>query len=364
MEVDFDLPSAADIAAEMQESSEPASSAPDVNEADGVDIDVTPKADRDEGTDEAATAEAAVEDPAADAGADSESEDPTAEGDEEAGEETTEDPAEEPAKTGFQKRIDELTAAKGDAERQVAELREQLAAANARPVDPLNPFALVDNQADLDAAVEREEQFYEWTLAHEGMIDGADLSDGKGGSVHFEPDQIRQMKVNTYRILRTADKRREFLREKATRDATAAEVYPWLRATKEGPGAEVTQLVEARPYLRQSPDYRLLAADAVVGAKLRAAGVRLDEKGLAALLKGKAAIAPRGTAPAGAAALAIGRTTTPPIRRLAPSPGRPGVLPPKVHGREAAARVAGKAIQASDGDLGSVSDSIAAKLRW
>jgi hypothetical protein len=67
---------------------------------------------------------------------------------------------------------------------------------------------------------------------------------------------------------------------------------------------------------------------------------------------------------AGAAVLAASRTTTPPVRRTAPSPGRPGVLPPKVHGREAAARVADRSLATSDGDLGSVTDSIAAKLRW
>lgn len=369
---DYDLPSGAEIAALLNTSTEPAGSESD--EADAAE----PLADTD-AEDSPATPEA--EAPAANAEAEAETEaetdsdDPAAESEDSAEQETqteadpaaeSADSAEEP-KTGFQKRIDELTAARKSAETEAATLREQLAAATHKAPDPLNPFALVDTEADLETAVEREEQFMEWIMGNESNPEGADLPDGKGGTVHFEPEQLRQMKVNTYRVLRGADKRREFLREKATRENAAVESYPWLRSTKEGPGAEVQKLIEARPYLRQSPDYKLLAADAVIGAKLRAAGLKLDEKGLAALLKGKplAATAPKAAGPAGALALATARTLpAAPIRRAGPTPGRPGTLPARISGREAAERNAGKALQASGGDLDSVSTSIAAKLRW
>lgn len=346
--VEYDLPSASDIASHL--STEPAGSTDDDSpEADEQSPETEPQEVADEAAEPSPEAETETEE--------------TAPADE------AEAPADEPAdakpdKSGLQKRIDEITAAKSDAERQVAELREQLAAANHKPLDPLNPFSLVDTEADLDTAVEREQQFMEWIYANESNPEGADLADGKGGTVHFDPEQIRQMKVNTYRVLRTADKRREFLRDKSQRETVAAEAYPWLRSTKEGLGAEVQQLIEHRPQLRQSADYRLLAADAVVGARLRQAGVKLDERGIAALTKGKAIMATSGTAPAGAAAMAAARTSTPPVRRTAPSPGRPGNLPPRLAPREAAARQAGKALAQTDGALSSVSDSIAAKLRW
>lgn len=369
---DFDLPSGAEIAALLNTSTEPAGSESD--EADAAELPADTDADD-------STAETPAEAPAAEAEAEAEtdaetdSDDPAAESEDSAEKETqTEaDPAaesEEDAdgpKSRTQKRFDELTAARKDAEREAATLREQLAAASHKAPDPLNPFALVDTEADLETAVEREEQFMEWIMGNESNPEGADLPDGKGGTVHFEPEQLRQMKVNTYRVLRGAEKRREFLREKATRETAAVASYPWLRSTKEGPGAEVQQLIEARPYLRQSPDYKLLAADAVIGAKLRAAGLKLDEKGIAALLKGKplAATAPKAAGPAGALALATARTLpAAPIRRAGPTPGRPGTLPARLSGREAAQRNAGKALQASGGDLDSVSTSIAAKLRW
>jgi hypothetical protein len=348
--VEYDLPSASDIASHL--STEPAGSTDDDSaEAD----EQSPETEPQEVVDETTAPEPSPE-------AETETEE-TAPAD--PAEAPAEDPADaKPDKSGLQKRIDEITAAKSEAERQVAELREQLAAANHKPLDPTNPFSLVDTEADLDAAVEREQQFMEWIYANESNPEGADLPDGKGGTVHFDLEQIRQMKVNTYRVLRTADKRREFLRDKSQREAVAAEAYPWLRSTKDGLGAEVQQLIEHRPQLRQSADYRLLAADAVVGARLRQAGVKLDERGLAALTKGKAIMATSGTAPAGAAAMAAARTSTPPVRRTAPSPGRPGNLPPRLAPREAAARQAGKALTQSDGALSSVSDSIAVKLRW
>jgi hypothetical protein len=153
-----------------------------------------------------------------------------------------------------------------------------------------------------------------------------------------------------------------------SRDAEAVAVYPWLRSTKEGLGAEVQSAIEARPYLRQSPDYRTFAADAVLGAKLRASGLKLDERGLAALLKGRplrASAAPGQPGIAGAAAVATIRAGQPaPVRRLAPSPARPGSLPPKLSGREAVVRQASRALANGGGSIASVEESIAAKFRW
>jgi hypothetical protein len=255
-EPDYELPSAAEIAAFLPTSrAEPTGSGAIDDEDAGADI--TPQAATD--TDDEASAESA------EAAAEGVAEDPatTEEIPEEepAAPEPAEEPtAEEPDKTRFQKRIDELTDGRTKAEQETATLREQLAMAKASaPPDLLNPFNLIDSEQELATAVDREEGFMEWIMAHEANPDGGYLSDGKGGQVHFEPEQIRQMKVSTYRILRTAEKRREFIRQRVSRDAEAVAVYPWLRSTKEGLGAEVQSAIEARPYLRQSPDYRTFA---------------------------------------------------------------------------------------------------------
>lgn len=360
-EPDFELPSAAEIGAQIaQESDTTDDSAPVSQEEAGRDITPPPS------TDGAEDAEAAAEEQEVDTDEPAPEAEPATEEDQPETEATESD--EQAPSERYQKRIDELTAARTKAEAEAAQLREQLAAAKQTAPNPLDPFVLVDSEQDLAAAVDREERFMEWVMANEGNPDGADLPDGKGGTIHFDADQIRQMKVNTYRILRTADKRREFIRQRAEREREATAAYPWLKNTKDGLGAELQQVIEARPYLRQSTDYRQFAADAVIGARLRQAGVRLDENGVAGLLKGRPQVRTAAKAPtpgiAGAAAIAAARAGSAPVRRTAPSPSRPGTLPPRITGREAQARQAAKQLSAGDGNLASVEQSIAAKFRW
>jgi hypothetical protein len=369
-EPDYALPSAAEIAALLPTSRVEPTGKGELDEDDAGDditpIAETPEADEAEAEDapEAEAPEVDADDAEPTAEAETEAE-PSAEGEAEAEAET--EAPEKPEPSRFQKRIDELTERGTKAEQEAATLREQLAAAKqAAPPDPLNPFNLIDTEAELAAAVDREESFMEWIMANEANPDGGDLADGKGGTVHFEPEQIRQMKVSTYRILRTAEKRRAYIQQKVSREAEAVAAYPWLRNAKDGLGAEVQSTIEARPYLRQSPDYRTFAADAVLGAKLRAAGLKLDSQGLASLLKGRALRAPAAPGQpgiAGTAAVAAARAQAP-VRRMAPSPARPGSLPPKVTGREAVARQANRALQSGAGSVASVEDSIAAKFRW
>jgi hypothetical protein len=95
-----------------------------------------------------------------------------------------------------------------------------------------------------------------------------------------------------------------------------------------------------------------------VGAKLRKAGVVLDEKTIAALAKGRGAK----TAPAKTPGTTA-KAPAPVVRRTAPSPGRPGVLPPRQTGREAMARAAQKRLTSSDGSLDDIANSIAARWR-
>jgi hypothetical protein len=54
----------------------------------------------------------------------------------------------------------------------------------------------------------------------------------------------------------------------------------------------------------------------------------------------------------------------PPVRRASPSPARPGSLPARLTRTEAVARNASKAMAQGKGDLDSVANSIAAKMRF
>jgi hypothetical protein len=383
-EAEYDLPTAADIAAVLKtESAEPAASKSDDADVEDIETVQTAEDASAAGEDESAAADEAgegddsaveAEADSSDAEADSDNESAGEDGEQEAETESSDDEPKDSRKSGAEKRIEELLRERRESdsryESQLAQLREQLSAARQDRVDPLNPFATIDDLPELQAAERRERAIFRWALENEHNPDGADMPDGKGGKVHFEPEEIRRIKINTYDLLNQVEPRREFLREKTTRETAATEVYPWLRSIKEGPGAEVQKLIEDRPYLRQSPDYKLLAADAVVGARLRAAGVKLDEKSLAALAKGKplSAVATKTSGgSAGVAELAKSRGTpapgSTPVRRTAPSPARPGTLPARMTGRDAAVRHAGKAL-VNNGDLDAVSNSIAAKLRW
>lgn len=371
-EVDYQLPTAAEVAAELRATPEAATD-DDPNKADD---DEESEAETPE---ETTAREAAI---AKGLGDDDESEndetestdesEKTAEGDaseEASGDETTEEePAEEPptpaqAKTGFEKRIGEITQRAKTAETQVAQLREQVAAAN-YSAPAFGQLALVDDLGSLRAAEQNELALHKWALLNETREDGADLPDGKGGQRHFEQDEIRQIKANTFEALYShVPARRDYLREKTAADTEAAHAYPWLRDTRAGDGAAVQKMIEDRPYLRSAPDYRTVAADATIGAKLRKAGIQLDDKAIAALAKGRAPVVKIGGKPA-ASAQPGERAAAPIVRRTSPSPARPGVLPPRLNGREAAAKVAEKRLNSSSGNLEDLSNSIAAKMRF
>lgn len=366
-EIDYDLPSAEEIAAHLP--IEPAKGTEDDDEETEAETDETTEttAEKPEVKDEAEADETEDSEKSDESEDDAEKGDKTAEESGEDEEKSEDEEAEKtdeaekdeaaPDKTRSQQRIDALTARAKTAEEETARLREQMAEANFQPTSASGPLAKIDRVADLEATAANELRLHTWALRNEGNADGADLPDGKGGTVHFEAEQIRQIKANTFENLyQHVPARRAYLAEKTQRENEATQAYPWLNRIKEGDGAAVQQMIESRPYLRQGADYRLLAADAVVGAKLRAAGVKLDDRSIALLTKGKGSNVKTQTP-------TEVKKTAPVVRRTAPSPARPGVLPNRLDRREAMARAADKHMASSDGNLDSIANSIAANMR-
>jgi hypothetical protein len=150
--------------------------------------------------------------------------------------------------------------------------------------------------------------------------------------------------------------RERFLRERAAMDAKAVDAYPWLKDTRNGAGAEVQGVIEAKPALRLlGPEYRLIAADALIGQQLRAAGITVDAK-----------LIDRLKTEAGKPVAASQRPTTstqPVVRKTPPAaPRTPGVVPARVQPREAQSRAASKVLSKGDGNVKDLASAIAARL--
>lgn len=254
----------------------------------------------------------------------------------------TADPEQKPSE-GVQRRIDELTAARRAAEAEVATLRERLAAAESGSrkigtgLDTVNDLATLDSERDalLD--------LNEWVGEHPdgGQFNGREISG----------EDARRISVMALRVLtRDLPAREKWLRERDQADSQARTVYPWLANSSEGLGAAVSAKLQALPGLQRiSPGYRLLAADALVGEQLRAAGVKVTPEWLAKVTSA--------AKPSTSGARAPMTPTRPPM-----APGKPGVLPPRSGEREVSVKNARARMLREGGSVDSLAASIAANL--
>lgn len=253
--------------------------------------------------------------------------------------------------TAAQAKLAEAEAKAAAAESALAATREKLATFEAESTTRTDAGVL-DTITDLDGLAAQRSRFvnlYAWAVKHP---DGGALPDGKGGEIELTRDEVANVQAEAFTIVQDGIPKREaFLRAAAAREAEALNAYPWIKETTRGIGAEAAKLLNDAPALRRLPEAKLIAADSVIGARLRAAGVTVDE---ATLTKMIAAAKP--TAAGKPAAL-----STPP--RVPPaSPARPGVLPPRSRGNESAVRAAAQNMQRSRGSEESIAASIAAKL--
>jgi hypothetical protein len=254
--------------------------------------------------------------------------------------------------TALQTKLDEATAATFARETELAAAREKLAAFEAESTTRTDAGVL-DTITDLDSLAAQRSRFvnlYSWAVKH---ADGGSLPDGKGGELELSREEVANLQADAYTLVQDGIPKREvFLRAAAAREADALNAYPWIKETTRGIGAEAAKLLASAPALRRLPEAKLLAADSVIGARLRAAGVVLDEATLTKII----AAHTKPAAGAKPAALSM------PPRVPPASPSRPGVVPPRTRGNESAVRAAAQAMQRTRGSQQSIEASIAAKL--
>lgn len=257
---------------------------------------------------------------------------------------------------GFQKRIDELTAARRTAESEASTLREQVATLRAAASGELasRPLDFVDTPEQLKTEKRKLVDLHKWALTHE---DG-----GKLGEKEYSREEVAAIRADTYgQIQEDVPAREQWLAAKHAADLTAVNSYPWLKDTTSGNGQTIQQIVESYPQLRALPNYRLALANMVVAEKFRAAGLVLDETLFKRLSDEKAKRTAR-PAQSQPAAASTPTTLKPPLRRPAPSPGRPGTLPARLAPRAAQIRATEQRMMQPNSSMDDLAASIAAKL--
>ncbi len=257
----------------------------------------------------------------------------------------------EAKRDGRNDRIDELTGRLTAATSELAAAREQLAAYRARDEGTLTPEALdhVESRDDLQKAQQRYSALLQWAIRNpEG---------GKLGDRDYTADEVRALHAEVQSLVTEAvPARREYLAKREEADREAVNFYPWLKDTTRGAGQLVQQAVAQIPAIRRLPNYRMIAADALVGQSMRQAGIRLTDtllKRLAAEVSRSAPAAKPGQ-PAKPAAAAKPK---PPA-----APGRAGVLPARLEPRAAQAKAAQQRLRSSQGSEDDVAAFIASKL--
>lgn len=269
---------------------------------------------------------------------------------------TTEEPGEateaKPKNEHFQQRINELTAEKKGAQEEAAQLREKLSTYQARESGGLGDSALeaVESPEELRQIRTRYFNLQKWALANP---DGGSMPDGKGGETEFTREEVARIHAQTFELLNeSVPQREQYLTQRAGAEAEAARSYPWLSERTKGDGLAVQQAIEGLPIIRKLPGYRLVAANAFVGEKLRRAGVTVDDALIARLVKEQQAKKPAATA----------RPAALPPRAPA-APGRTGSIPPRRTPAQAEIRAQEKRLSSSSGSVDDLANSIAAKLQ-
>lgn len=256
---------------------------------------------------------------------------------------------------GFQRRIDELTAARRTAEERVAQLEQQVSALTARDAGRYEPDVLeaVEDPATLEKQRSQWQSLHTWAARHlnapEAKLPGTDKT--------MTPEEVANLFASTSTLLNEAAPRRAaFLQERARLDAATNQVYPWASDIKDGLGAALHQGLKELPELRRLPNGRVIAADALIGQALRNTGVRVDD----ALLKRLAAEAKRAPAPAAGTPRPGTAATQPPRRQPVPpaAPARPGTVPARPTS-SAQAQAAHRRVSRGDGSEEALAASIA-----
>jgi hypothetical protein len=258
-----------------------------------------------------------------------------------------------------QARINELTARAKSAEENLSKATERLASFEAEASGRYDPGALehIDSTEQLNKQRSRIVALHQQLLRSPQGIDLPDPKDPKN-TLSYDAQGVADMLGHTFRLLQEdVPARSDYLRQKAEAEAQAVTAYPWLKDTRSESTLRVQGAIEKNPALRRiGPNYRLVAADAMIGQMLREAGVEVTPATIAKL---------KGTARAPAtSAVASTAAARPALRKTPPAaPSRAGVIPARTTARSAGAASAQKRLNKSDGNMNDVASFISASMQ-
>lgn len=181
--------------------------------------------------------------------------------------------ADEPEVSGFQKRIDKLTALRKLAEENAENLQAELdsykarlaeAEKSAQTVAPTleNPFSDLDSEDKIKVEYERARDL---RYKCEANPDGFSF-----GEVYFSAEQVRDMKLNAMKAMEVQlPKQMEFIKARGHWKPLAEKTYPWY-SNKESQEFKLSQQVLKNfPKFREFPDYEMFIGDYVRGYMAR-----------------------------------------------------------------------------------------------
>jgi hypothetical protein len=175
--------------------------------------------------------------------------------------------------SGFQKRIDKLTALRKQAEEKSEKLEEEIESyksrlselekASERPATSAeNPFADLDTEDRIKAEYE---QARELRYRCEANPDGFEY-DGN----YFSAAQVRDLKLNAMKAMEVQlPKQLEFVKARNHWKPLAQETYPWFKNKESQEYKLAQQVIKNFPKFKDFPDYEMFVGDYVRGYMAR-----------------------------------------------------------------------------------------------
>lgn len=175
---------------------------------------------------------------------------------------------------GVQKRIDKLTAKRKEAEEEIAKLKAEVenlkqTTSNRQQsvIIPDVPHSDLNTIAEIEAEIAQARSVRDWAEAN---ADGFTHTDNEGNETHYDPAQVRQIKINAMKAIETTlPQRFQYIQARDQIENLVSKEYPWWKdkTSKERQIAE--QFLQAFPHIKKFPDYKMVIGDYLRGVRLR-----------------------------------------------------------------------------------------------